>query len=467
MRQVYSIAFRDRPAQFRTARPAQIRLYWSRGQISCLCTDRADALIMTAHGDARLPLPMPSAPARRSAPRREPRRGLRDLELDVPRDADRRRGAAAAADGEHAVRRRRPRDARDRAAARRGVAERAREWLRVAPIGALLFLGGNGFVAIAEQSVSSGGAAVVCATMPLWVGVLGGGHAASGRAAREWLSLALGFVGVRRADGRPVARGQAGAHRALIVLADRAGRSARSCRAARLAESPARHASCRPAMQMLDRRRGAARRRAALRGERLPAHASAHAWLALGYLVVFGSLIGVHRVQLAAAQRAAGGRDELRVRQPDPRGADRRAVSGEPLGVTTRDRQRADRRRRRARARQVPPALIGRRALALTWRSQVHAVGVARRVLQHPPWIDMTQRNTRYRVPSSSSSVVTCLRPAARDRSIARTVAVTDSRLSVMDWLLAVGACGGSQAARRTARADGAAASQAVTTATP
>ena len=48
-----------------------------------------------------------------------------------------------------------------------------REWLRVLPIGALLFVGGNGFVAIAEQSVSSGGAAVVCAMMPLWVGVLG------------------------------------------------------------------------------------------------------------------------------------------------------------------------------------------------------------------------------------------------------------------------------------------------------
>src|SRR6185295_19162650 len=48
-----------------------------------------------------------------------------------------------------------------------------RDWLRVVPIGALLFVGGNGFVAIAQQSVTSGGAAVVCAMMPLWVGVLG------------------------------------------------------------------------------------------------------------------------------------------------------------------------------------------------------------------------------------------------------------------------------------------------------
>src|SRR5512146_1571425 len=33
-----------------------------------------------------------------------------------------------------------------------------RDWLRVAPVGALLFVGGNGFVAVAEQSVGSGGA---------------------------------------------------------------------------------------------------------------------------------------------------------------------------------------------------------------------------------------------------------------------------------------------------------------------
>src|SRR5688572_29773970 len=53
-------------------------------------------------------------------------------------------------------------------ALRRGVAfPSLRDWLRVLPIGALLFLGGNGLVAIAQITVSSGGAAVVCAMMPL------------------------------------------------------------------------------------------------------------------------------------------------------------------------------------------------------------------------------------------------------------------------------------------------------------
>src|SRR6478735_2155885 len=43
-----------------------------------------------------------------------------------------------------------------------------RDWLRVAPAGAFLFVGGNGFVALGSQSVPSGGIAVVCALMPIW-----------------------------------------------------------------------------------------------------------------------------------------------------------------------------------------------------------------------------------------------------------------------------------------------------------
>ena len=88
-------------------------------------------------------------------------------------------------------------------AMRRGVAfPAARDWLRVLPIGALLFLGGNGLVSIAQRSLASGGAAVVCAMMPLWVGVLG---TISGEkpTKREWLSLAIGFVGIIVLMGGP------------------------------------------------------------------------------------------------------------------------------------------------------------------------------------------------------------------------------------------------------------------------
>jgi len=174
-------------------------------------------------------------------------------------------------------------------ARRRGTAwPPAVQWLRAAPAGALLFVGGNGFVAIAELSVSSGGAAVVCATMPLWTGVLSalGGERPSWR---EWLSLGLGFIGVVVLMGGPSLAGEP-AHLVLIVLAPvcwalgsiAARRQARTWRTDALMSS---------AIQMLTG--GAASAIAALAsGEPLIVHATGRAWLAIAYLVVFGSLIG-------------------------------------------------------------------------------------------------------------------------------------------------------------------------------
>ena len=158
-------------------------------------------------------------------------------------------------------------------------------WLRALPIGALLFLGGNGFVGLAEQSVSSGGAAVVCATMPLWVGVLGwlSGERPS---RREWLSLAIGFAGVLVLMGGPSLAGKP-AHIALIIAAP-VSWALGSILARRLRGPQDTFMS--PALQMLTG--GAALALvAAVRGERLPSDASASSWLALGYLWVFGSLI--------------------------------------------------------------------------------------------------------------------------------------------------------------------------------
>lgn len=70
-----------------------------------------------------------------------------------------------------------------------------REWLNALPVGALMFVTGNGTVAVAEQHLSSGVAAVVCGTMPLWLAALG--HFFGERASvREWFALVLGFIGV-------------------------------------------------------------------------------------------------------------------------------------------------------------------------------------------------------------------------------------------------------------------------------
>jgi len=69
------------------------------------------------------------------------------------------------------------------------------EWGASAKVGVLLLTFGNGAVAIAEQSVASGVAAVVVASMPIWAAIFGRllGTPARGK---EWFGLMLGFSGV-------------------------------------------------------------------------------------------------------------------------------------------------------------------------------------------------------------------------------------------------------------------------------
>jgi drug/metabolite transporter (DMT)-like permease len=69
------------------------------------------------------------------------------------------------------------------------------QWKNAAVMGFFLMLMGNGLVNVAEQSVSSGIAAIAVASMPLWAalfGVMRRQHPSRG----EWLGLAVGFVGV-------------------------------------------------------------------------------------------------------------------------------------------------------------------------------------------------------------------------------------------------------------------------------
>jgi drug/metabolite transporter (DMT)-like permease len=70
-----------------------------------------------------------------------------------------------------------------------------KQWLGLTAIGALLLVGGNGGVTIAEQWVASGLAAVWIATMPLWAALFAG---LWGRWPNrlEWIGLGLGLVGV-------------------------------------------------------------------------------------------------------------------------------------------------------------------------------------------------------------------------------------------------------------------------------
>jgi drug/metabolite transporter (DMT)-like permease len=69
------------------------------------------------------------------------------------------------------------------------------QWRNSAFMGVLLLGFGNGMVCIAEQTVSSGLAAVAVASAPLWIGLFAALRGErSGRL--EWLGLGIGFVGV-------------------------------------------------------------------------------------------------------------------------------------------------------------------------------------------------------------------------------------------------------------------------------
>jgi len=159
-----------------------------------------------------------------------------------------------------------------------------RQWLYSVPTGGLLFLVGNGFVALAEERVSSGLAAVACAATPLFACALS--LPFGERPSRlEWAGLGLGFGGVvLLALGDLRAASGAGA---LLLLAP-LGWALGSVLGRRLPLPPG---SMSAASQMIAGgvvTLGAA----AARGEHFPATIPGQAIVALLYLVVCGSIIG-------------------------------------------------------------------------------------------------------------------------------------------------------------------------------
>ncbi|MBP6596627.1 MAG: drug/metabolite exporter YedA [Arenimonas sp.] len=90
------------------------------------------------------------------------------------------------------------------------------QWRNAAVMGLYMMLLGNGLVNFAEQSVSSGLAAIAVASMPLWAalfGVLRREHPSRG----EWLGLAIGFVGVVWLNLGSEMRASAGGMLALLL----------------------------------------------------------------------------------------------------------------------------------------------------------------------------------------------------------------------------------------------------------
>jgi drug/metabolite transporter (DMT)-like permease len=95
-----------------------------------------------------------------------------------------------------------------------------RQWGWAVLTGALLLLGGNGLVTWGQQTVPSGRAALIVATTPLWMVVLGWLFYRGERPRlRVWLGLAVGFAGAALLIKPPAEGAPAGSMLGSLALA--------------------------------------------------------------------------------------------------------------------------------------------------------------------------------------------------------------------------------------------------------
>ena len=159
-----------------------------------------------------------------------------------------------------------------------------RQWRNALLIGTLLLACGNGGVAIAEQSVSSGLAALMVAAVPLWMALFAGFW---GRwpVAKDWVALVLGFGGILLLNLGSELRGSLGGV-AVLMFATAAWAfgslwSRRLDLPKGMMAAGAEMATAGLVLVLLS----------FVHGERLPAVVSGRSIAALAYLIVFGSLV--------------------------------------------------------------------------------------------------------------------------------------------------------------------------------
>ncbi len=164
------------------------------------------------------------------------------------------------------------------------------EWAGAARIGFLLLVCGNGCVTIAEQWVASGVAALGVATVPLFTLLFArmwGQH----NTRLEWAGILLGFAGMVLLNlGHNMQASPLGAGLILFAAAAWALGSvwARYLQLPPGAMAPAAEMLCAGVMLLL---------LSVLTGEQLETPPTLQGWLALLYLVVFGSLIAFSAYQ--------------------------------------------------------------------------------------------------------------------------------------------------------------------------
>ncbi|HEU5199896.1 MAG TPA: drug/metabolite exporter YedA [Ktedonobacterales bacterium] len=154
-----------------------------------------------------------------------------------------------------------------------------------AVVGLLLLVGGNGTVAFAEQTVTSSVAALAIATVPLWA-VLFARIWGRWPSKPEWIGLALGFLGIVLLNmGGNLHANPLGAVLLLLAAASWAFGSVLS----QHLPLPASGAMS-SAVEMLAA--GAVLAvMSQVHGDHVAAHIPAASWWAMGFLLIFGSLV--------------------------------------------------------------------------------------------------------------------------------------------------------------------------------
>jgi drug/metabolite transporter (DMT)-like permease len=159
-----------------------------------------------------------------------------------------------------------------------------KQWLGASAVGILLPVFGNGTVTYVQQTVSSSVAALAISTAPIWMAIFSSlyGHKIN---AREWLGIAVGFVGIVLLNFGGSLHGDFVSAALLIFAA--ASWSLGSVLGKHI-DMPAglMGAACQMLMGGL-----VMLVISFLHGDTWPAHISAKSWGALVFLVVLGSLV--------------------------------------------------------------------------------------------------------------------------------------------------------------------------------
>ena len=158
------------------------------------------------------------------------------------------------------------------------------QWRNALLIGTLLLACGNGGVAIAEQTVSSGLAALMVSAMPLWMALFGG---LWGRwpTNKDWVGLVIGFGGIIILNVGSELRGSPGG--VAVLMFATAAWAFGSLWSQRLDLPKGMMA---PGAEMFTAG-FVLLALSLLHGERLPAVIPGRSIAALAYLIVFGSLV--------------------------------------------------------------------------------------------------------------------------------------------------------------------------------